>query len=317
MTITVVTDPDALAALGPAWRALWARVPDATPFAAPEWLLPWWQAFGAGHRLNVAVSHHPGGLHGVVALYRYQDKLLPLGVGISDYCDPLIAPDAPAGTAAALLAAALAAGGAARCDLPDQTGPAPAAPFGWRLEQWPGPPCPVLDLKDPMTVGKGMRRDVRQARNRAGRVGGWTVERATTGTYAALAAELAKLHRQRWSGRNQAGVLADPAVQAFHASAGPGLIDAGLLRLEALSLEGVVSAAIYALLSPGRIYFYLSGFTPGAAYQSPGTILLSHMVEAAREEGRTEAHFLRGGEAYKYAWGAVDRHNTGYSLVRG
>ena len=32
-------------------------------------------------------------------------------------------------------------------------------------------------------------------------------------------------------------------------------------------------------------------------------------------EGRTEAHFLRGQESYKYAWGGVDRVNYSGRLV--
>ena len=34
------------------------------------------------------------------------------------------------------------------------------------------------------------------------------------------------------------------------------------------------------------------------------------MIDAALAEGRREIHFLRGDEAYKYAWGARDRMNA-------
>ena len=67
---------------------------------------------------------------------------------------------------------------------------------------------------------------------------------------------------------------------------------------------------------PDSDFFYLSGFDPGFAFESPGTILLAHMIEEAAREGRSEVHFLRGGEAYKYAWGGVDRMNAGRSFVR-
>ena len=65
-----------------------------------------------------------------------------------------------------------------------------------------------------------------------------------------------------------------------------------------------------ALLAPGRIFFYLSGYDAARRFVSPGTLLVGAMLEQAVAEGRTEAHFLRGRESYKYAWGAVDRLNA-------
>ena len=37
-----------------------------------------------------------------------------------------------------------------------------------------------------------------------------------------------------------------------------------------------------------------------------GSILIAHTMTTAHAEGRTEMHFLRGQEPYKYTWGAVD-----------
>jgi len=39
-------------------------------------------------------------------------------------------------------------------------------------------------------------------------------------------------------------------------------------------------------------------------------------IEAAIAEGAREFHFLRGREAYKYEWGAVDRWNRRRSFRR-
>ena len=110
--------------------------------------------------------------------------------------------------------------------------------------------------------------------------------------------------------------LADPRVLSFHADAGPLLLEAGLLRLQVLRLGDAIAAAVLALLGPGRILFYLSGYDAARAYESPGTLLVGAMLEEAVREGRREAHFLRGGEAYKYAWGAVDRPNRMCHLTR-
>lgn len=319
MCVTVLRTDAELSGLWLAWAALWERVPDATPFLSPAWLRPWWDAFGTG-RPMVATLVREEVLLGVLPLYRLDDKLLPIGVGISDSFDVLLDPSAPSSATAVLLAAILERAEVGRCDLPELPVGSGlreiAAPDGWIGDLWPGPPCPVLTLVPEPAIPKGMRRDLRQARHRADRAGGWQVQRADASSFPAMSDQLVRLHRMRWEQSGEAGVLADPRVLAFHRAAGPLLLEAGLLRMEALWLRDVVAAVIYALLSPGRIYFYLTGFDPDCRFESPGTILLGHMIEEAAAEGRREAHFLRGGERYKYAWGGIDRMNAGRSFVR-
>ena len=42
--------------------------------------------------------------------------------------------------------------------------------------------------------------------------------------------------------------------------------------------------------------------------------MIGHAIAAARAEGLRSFDFLRGGEAYKYAWGAVDEPAAGRRL---
>jgi CelD/BcsL family acetyltransferase involved in cellulose biosynthesis len=58
-----------------------------------------------------------------------------------------------------------------------------------------------------------------------------------------------------------------------------------------------------------RAYGYLTGFDPTYEFESPGTIVVGYAIETAVREAAREFHFLRGREAYKYHWGAVDRWN--------
>jgi CelD/BcsL family acetyltransferase involved in cellulose biosynthesis len=111
-------------------------------------------------------------------------------------------------------------------------------------------------------------------------------------------------------------VFADPSVGRFQAEAAPALLDAGLLRLHVLRVDGMVAAACYALLPAGRVVFYLTGFDAAHAAVSPGTLLLAAMLEQAIAERRREADFGRGNEGYKYAWGGVDRHNRAVQFRR-
>ena len=93
MRIEALTTAADLARLTADWEALFDRVPEAPPFAAPAWLLPWWQVFAPGrlaatavwdgdHLVALAPTYIETGLHG--------RRLLPLGIGISDHMDVLV-----------------------------------------------------------------------------------------------------------------------------------------------------------------------------------------------------------------------------------
>ncbi len=304
LRIELVCDDAALLGLEPEWMALWRRA-GATPFQHPAWLLPWWSQFGTGAPRVALLRADDGTLLGLLPLYDLpcEGKSLPIGAGLSDYCDALLDPTAPPDAASTLLAVALS-GAALPCHVaelpPDAALRHAAAPPGWRLEEHRGLPCPVL-LPD--CVPARQRRKLRMARYRAARIGGCEV----IADDVSLFADLVRLNEQRWAA---GGVLADARVRAFHAAALPALSAAGLLWLRGLRFGARTVAVIYALRSDRRMFLYLSGFDPAHAFESPGTILLGAMIDEAVAEGIAELHFLRGAEAYKYAWGAVDRCNV-------
>ena len=326
MDLDILDTDAALWALAPEWEALWQRVPDRSPFTSPAWLLPWWRHFGTGQP-RIATLCQGGRLAAVLPLYVLDEpagrKLLPIGAGLSDYLDVLAEPGTDPSP---LLHAVLArADGLAVCDLievpPGSALRGIGAPPGWSMHWGAGSLCPVLALPGSVeamaeAVPARALRKLRMNRNRAAAGGGTVRERATAETLPALHAELVRLHQLRWTGQGEAGVLADPAVLGLHRDAAPALLRAGLLRLEVLRVDGQAAAAILALLGgTDRILFYLSGFDAAHGFISPGTLLLGAMLEDAIREGRREAHFLRGQEAYKYAWGAVDRRNAACRLV--
>ncbi len=330
MTAVTLLDSDAaLLALAPEWEALWRRVPGASPFASPAWLLPWWRHFGTGAP-RVAIQRTDGRLSGMLPLYRLDEpgvrKLLPIGAGTTDQLDALLEPGVAVGP---LLQAALdhaRADGVDVCDLievPPGSALHGIAPAGWHVAWSDGQPCPVLTL--PATVAgladavpANTLRKLRMNRNRAARAGGFMIETAGPETVQALLSELVRLHQARWVAQGEPGALAGPAVLGFHRDAAPGLLGAGVLRLQVLRIGETVAAACYALLAGrDRILLYLSGFDAGLSFVSPGTLLLAAMLEQAVAEGRREADFLRGREGYKYAWGGVDRVNGACRLVLG
>lgn len=320
--VTLLDTDDAMLALGPEWEALWRRA-GTTPFASPAWLLPWWRQFGTGAP-RVAVQRDDGRLTGVLPLYRLDEptvrKLLPIGAGITDHLDALLEPGVAAGPMLQATLDHARGDGVGVCDLinvPPGSALHGIAPTGWTMRWGAGVSCPALTLPGTIADLAGIvpaktLRKLRMNRNRATRAGGWTIETAGPATVQARLSDLVRLHQARWTAQGEPGVFADPAVSAFHREAAPALLQAGTLRLQALRLGDAVAAVCYTLLAgPDRILFYLSGFDAAHAFVSPGTLLLASMIEQAIEEGRREADFLQGNEAYKAAWGAID-HPVGW-----
>src|SRR5205085_509509 len=117
------------------------------------------------------------------------------------------------------------------------------------------------------------------------------------------------LHAARWRERREPGMFATDALQQFHLDAADRLARQDLLRLYALRSGGEIVAVQYNLRRDGRVYYYLSGFDPAYARDSPGAALLAFAIRSAIEEGATTFDFLRNREEFKYQWGARDRVN--------
>jgi CelD/BcsL family acetyltransferase involved in cellulose biosynthesis len=320
-TVELIEDPAGLQALVPEWTDLWERAPDATPFQRPEWLLSWWRHF-AGEALIALALWRGGRLAALLPLYLRREsstrKLLPLGAGTTDYLDLLAEPGCDATELQPLLARLQ--DGAGRWDLLDLQNLPPGArllampgPDGWADEQIVEATCPVLPLDpDPAVLRRRLPwRHLRNATNRAARLGPVIYRSPAGSELGAFLADLCRLHGGRWAARGEpGGVLADPAVRAWHAEALPALARVGVLRCHTLAIGERVVAAFYGLCTKGRLYAYIMGFDVSLERQSLGSLLLAHAVSLAASDGARELHFLRGGEAYKYMGGALDRPLT-------
>jgi CelD/BcsL family acetyltransferase involved in cellulose biosynthesis len=317
-----------LHALEPEWWTLWRRIPSATPFQSPAWLLPWWESFSPGE-LSTAYARLDGRLVGLAPFYRETGplgaRLLPVGISISDYLDILLDPDVAEPAAKALTHAIADELGWQDWELAElgpcaQASALPRPPLcEERTEE--GEPCPYLRLPERAEELRAAfpsrkRRALAMNSNRAKRRGPLTFYSLKDCPAERLLAELVRLHGSRWQSRGEAGVLGDSQVTAFHEMALPRLVAAGLARLYALSIGDDIAAVYYGFLHHGRAYGYLTGIDPAFAHESPGTLLLAHVMEEAIREGAHEFDFLRGGEPYKYGWGAQGRWNRRRTFSR-
>ena len=310
----------ALDALRGEWEALYGAVPDATPFQSPSWVMAWWRHLGRGEPRTLVVRDGAGLLVGVVPLAVAPDAgqgdrvLLFAGTGVTDYLDPLLAPAmALEAAAGAVRYLAAAAGGWDRVELHDL--PAGSAFLAAARAAVPGAVhplavCPAVTLPaaaEAYLAGFSQRRRAKLRRaERALASAGAVVHRADASTAAGFLDDLFALHAARWGERGEAGVLGNPAVQAFHREVAPALAGAGELRLYRLRAPEATIAVLYAVARGPRAYYYVGGFDPAFEALSPGAVLVGHAVAAAIGEGRAAFDFLRGREPYKYQWGAED-----------
>lgn len=322
-----IGDRARLHALAPPWAALCDRARGCSPFARPEWLLPWLEIFGGGCRLRVLAVEDAGEL---VALLPATELAGPRGPALGlmggDLGDHHDAPvDDAAGAAARLAVAAALADGAARGSWATVTFDrlredgwlrtlAGALPGDWagRHEAEDDPPCPTLvappdadDLADVLPDGFAYR--VGRAMRKAERAGGLELRAAATGGEAlSLFDALSAFHAARWRSRGQSGVLAHPDVQRFHQQVIPAMQRAGVLRLFGLTLGGGLAGVVYGLRAHGRFSFYLSGFDLARDEASPGTLAVAGAIQHELRAGVRVFDFLRGREPYKYRFGARD-----------
>ena len=156
--------------------------------------MAWWRHFGTGMP-RVLIARAGEGLLaerlvGVLPLYELREpgicKLLPIGIGLSDYIDALADPAWPE-AGEAMLAAIADIPDWDECHLPDlpEGGVLHGArgPAGLAEQRSDSGPCPVLVLPESADaldtiVPRKTLRDVRQAASRAEAAGGVRIETA-------------------------------------------------------------------------------------------------------------------------------------------
>lgn len=313
---------DDLERLRPEWSELWERTPGATPFQSPEWLLSWWSQLGHGQPWVIGLRRG-NRLAGLAPFILDGDGPAPTvtlaGTGVTDYLDVLLEPDAVVPGAALVLGRL--AGRRERwtvCDLQELREGSPLLatppPPGTTAEASLQEVCPRALLPADVealrrSLPARLRGELRSDRRRMERAGATWFELADRHTLPEYLEALFGLHRARWKERDLPGVLASEAVRAFHAEAAPALLARDLLRFHGLRFGGRLVAVLYCLARGETVYYYLGGFDPGLGRFSPGTLLVAHAMEDALRSGAREFDFLRGGESYKYRWGARDRWN--------
>jgi CelD/BcsL family acetyltransferase involved in cellulose biosynthesis len=325
--VTQSHDPARLAALRVEWSALHDAAAAPSPFLSPEWLLPWWRAFG-GRRLPwiLEARDERGGLAGLLllagapaplGLRRW--RLLGNGVTGADGLDLLSRPDDAAAVRDALARAVVAAGTWDLLDLEDLPCGSPTVPAlrraaaarGARAVVERGAVCPGFAVRGTFAahLARVPRRETYGRRVRwLARQPGFRVDVASTPADAPGALEaFLRLHRLRWAAEGGSDGIPPGSVEEFHREVAPVLAARGWLRVYVLQVGGAAIAAVYGLEVGRRFFYYQSGYDPAWRARSPGLVLVGRTVEDAYARGLTDYDFLRGTEPYKLEWGSDRR----------
>lgn len=310
--VRLVRCDEELTDIVPCWARLFRQSRAATPFQSPGWLEPWWKYLGRGELRAIAV-YDGDELVGFAALYLDGGTLRLMGAGNSDYLDILAGRGCEQAVANAVMEQIRSLEWSL-CDL-DELPPASALLSGAE-SVLDASVCPRMQVRD-FRPSAELRKSLNNSRHRLEReFPGARFETAGCDGAEWFVDAFIRLHEARWSERGTNGVLNGAAVQSFHRATIPRLQREGAARLFVLRADERILAALYCLAHGDTLYYYLGGFDPAAQRVGPGSLLIEYAIGEARREGLDTVDFLRGPEAYKYFWGALDRRNRRIMIER-
>jgi CelD/BcsL family acetyltransferase involved in cellulose biosynthesis len=302
------------------------------PFLRHEYLSTWWKTKGGGEwqeaELCLATARHEDGiLAGIAPLFFSRNQqgepaLLLLGsIEISDYLDLIVRSSEALPFLEGLLS----------CLAADQTAPwevldlynipehSPTLPAlksaaeerGWAYSQERLQPCPYIPLPGDWEtylagIDKKQRHEVRRKMRRA-EENDPTVRWYFAEDLDALDREiedfLALMAQDQEKERFLTPQMREQMHAAIHAA-----FDCGWLQLAFLEVGGQKAAVYLNFDYAGHIWVYNSGLNFSFRELSPGWVLLGHLLKWANENQRAAFDFMRGGEDYKYRFGAINRY---------
>lgn len=313
------------------WDALLEKSSTNVPFLRFDYLKTWWQTNGGGEWQHIEpviiCARRQESLSGIAPMFftrNHEDKaaLMLLGsIEVSDYLDLLAAPQDIEEFVSDLLPFLRQTDMPAwqRIDwynLPDSSPTLPALQkaaekLGWSYQEEKYQPCPYVPLPgDWQTylagIDKKQRHEIRRKIRR--------LEEAevpsrwyTLDAGADLEAEIEDFLSLMEQEGDKADFLTEEMRQHMRLTIRC-FSDMGCLHLSFLEIDGKKAAAKLCFDYNNRLLAYNSGIERHFMDYSPGWVLLGYLLEWANQQKRTEFDFMRGGETYKYRFGAVERY---------
>jgi CelD/BcsL family acetyltransferase involved in cellulose biosynthesis len=119
---------------------------------------------------------------------------------------------------------------------------------------------------------------------------------------------LSFLHNKRWEQKGGKHGFSSQEYNAFHQAVAREFATKGWLQLSCLELDGEIAGILYEYRYGNKIYYYQGGFDPSRYKYSLGLVLRAYVIQKAIEDGVKEIDLLKGGYDHKYMWTEHDRH---------
>lgn len=302
------------------WDALVDRSMTATPFQLLAYQKAWWTHLGPGDLHTIVVRDERERLSAIACFYLLDGTLYFNGcVEETDYLD-LISPAEAAPTAWECIFDELEATDFPRwralnlCNVPEASPSRDilkklSARRGYEFNSEVQEVCPVITLPETFTdylmgLDKKQRHEVRRKMRRAKAASAHAHVVSEDEDLNAAVDEFLRL--LQLSTREKDDWLNDGRRAVFHDVARAAQ-ENGQLQLLFLRRGTDNAAGLYNFDYKGRIWVYNSGLDIVEFGQlSPGVVLTATSIELAIEAQRSTFDFLRGGEEYKYRFGAQD-----------
>lgn len=327
MRVEVFTAASAFYDLQTEWLRLLSQMPFQSVFFTPQWQATWWHHFGNGRQLHLlTVRSENGELQGVAPLMFDNGAATPprltlIGdLELCDYLDLLIAPAWQQEVGGALVHALVSEVGEetelcltnlARRSLTPAALRDGLVQHGLAVEMDTIETCPAISLPTDWDVyltmlrGKDrheMRRKIRRA------IADARLEYEVASDAVRLDEDLETffaLHRM--SREHAKRGFMTPEKAAFFRQMAHQLWSQGWLELTVLRADDLPVAALCCFTYGTTYAAYNASYHPDYGHLSAGIVLFANRIQSAIERRFTCFDFLRGGEAYKYRFGATDR----------
>ena len=330
MEFNLHTTFESLQPLAGEWDALLPDCITDAPFLRFDYLRDWWSTLGGGEwaqaDLAVVTAHEAGRLVGVAPLFHAlnrdgQPALLLLGsIEISDYLDLITRPADLPGFIHGLLdfLPSSAPANWRTLDWYNLPESSPSLPLleaetttrGWSFSSEVYQPAPYIPLPEDFDtylegIDKKQRHEIRRKMRRAA-ANEVPVRWYLVSDEDSLDSEMEGFFALMTQDPAKQKFLTEPMRRQMLATAHTAL-RGGWLWLAFLEVGGKKAAGAFNFDYDNRLWGYNSGVNRDFIELSPGWVLLSHTLQWACENHRSEFDFMRGNEEYKYRFGGRDR----------
>lgn len=181
-------------------------------------------------------------------------------------------------------------------------------------------PVVAVDLRDPARIARLCeRREHAAKRRRLARIGAISLRHnRRAADVAAAFARFVALHRRQWAGRDDAvAPFTDDSVLETFETVAQRCAAAGCLTISELRCGDDTIASYFGFHLGGRYFGYRTAFDQDLYALSPGHILLQEMLRDFARHGLAHFDLMRGGYAYKSAYGSRFGHNLAWGPAEG